>query len=100
MRRNTTTPIDLTGSVVRAHLRRSGLSPDLVAAFVVTILSAAFGQFEFGLTDEVTKLIPAGETIKDKASQYTWDMEMEDAAGRVTPIMYGDVKVFREVTHD
>ena len=42
--------------------------------------------------------IQAGETIKDPASLYVWDMELEDASGRVVPLYYGDCKVFLEVT--
>jgi hypothetical protein len=64
----------------------------------LTITDAAAGKFQFGMTDEATAAIPAGETLKDAASVYVWDMELEDASGRVLPLYYGDCKVFREVT--
>lgn len=91
-------PIDLTGATVRGHIRKKALDTTLAATLVVSVTEAANGKFEFGLPDEVTATIQAGETIKDAASLYVWDMELEDASGRVTPLYYGDCKVFREVT--
>lgn len=92
------TPVNLTGATLRAHLRKKALDAVKVAQFDVTITDAAAGKFEFGMIDEATAAIPAGETLKDAASVYVWDMELEDASGRVLPLYYGDCKVFREVT--
>lgn len=92
------TPVNLTGATVRAHLRKKALDQVKVAEFDVTIIDATAGKFQFGMTDEATAAIPAGETLKDAASVYVWDMELEDASGRVLPLYYGDCKVFREVT--
>ena len=92
------TAVDLTGATLRGHIRKKALSTVLVATLVVTVTEAANGKFEFGLPDEITAGIQAGETIKDPASLYVWDMELEDASGRVVPLYYGDCKVFREVT--
>ncbi len=36
------------------------------------------------------------ETVE--ASQYVYDIEMESGAGVVTPLLYGTVSVYREVT--
>jgi hypothetical protein len=93
-----TAPVDLTGATLRAHLRKKALDSAKVAQFDVVVTDAAAGKFQFGMTDEATAAIPAGETLKDVASVYVWDMELEDASGRVLPLYYGDVKVFREVT--
>lgn len=92
------TPVNLTNAVLRAHLRKKALDVVKVAQFDVTITDAVAGKFQFGLTDDATAVITAGETLKDVASVYVWDMELEDALGRVTPLYYGDCKVFREVT--
>jgi hypothetical protein len=92
------TPVNMTGMTLRAHIRRTGLSADLVVTIPVTITQPTEGKYTFGLTDEATAAIPACETIKDAASKYVWDMELQDAAGNVMPLYYGDCKVFREVT--
>lgn len=91
-------PVNMTGMELRAQIRRTGLSPTIVATIPATITNPALGQYTFGLSDEATAAIPAGETLKDPASKYVWDMELEDAAGNVMPLYYGDCKVFREVT--
>lgn len=92
------TPMDLTGVVIRGHIRKKALDTALTATLTVTVKDAPNGVFEFGLSDEITAAIPAGETVKDVASQYVWDMELQDALGQVIPLYYGDCKVFREVT--
>ena len=92
------TPVNLTGAAVRAHLRKRALDSDKVADLQVAMVDAAAGKFQFGMSDEATANIPAGETLKDAASIYVWDMKLEDASGRVLPLYYGDCKVFREVT--
>jgi hypothetical protein len=91
-------PVNMTGMELRAQIRRTGLSPAIVATIPATITNPVLGQYTFGLSDEATAAIPAGETLKDPASKYVWDMELEDAAGNVMPLYYGDCKVFREVT--
>lgn len=92
------TPLDLTGATLRAHVRKKALDINVVITLQVELTEPALGKFKFGLTDEFTAGITAGESIKDPASVYVWDMEMEDSLGRVTPLYYGEVKVFREVT--
>lgn len=92
------TPVDLSGATVRAHVRRKALDADVVIALEVQVIQPTLGHFQFGLSDEITASVPAGESVKDPSSHYVWDMEMEDTLGRVIPLYYGDVKVFREVT--
>lgn len=93
------TPVDLSGCIIRGKIKKTGLSVVTVEELNVTITDAVLGKFKFGLTDEETAVLPAGETLKDKASLYTWDMEIEDNAGNVLPLYFGDVRVFREVTN-
>lgn len=93
------TPMDLTGCTVRGQIRKKALDTAVVATFVCTIAADQVtnrGKFEFGLTDEVTAAIAADE--QPAKSLFVWDMELEDSAGRVIPLYYGQVEVFREVT--
>lgn len=92
------TPIDLTGATVRGQIRKKALDTAVVEDFDVTLTDAVNGEFEFGLTDEATAAIAAGEQIAEPASLYVWDMELEDSLGRVTALFYGKVTVLREVT--
>lgn len=92
------TPVDITGCLVRAQIRRKALDPELITSFVVVITDPTNGIFNFSLTDETTAGITAGEVSTTADSRYVWDMELEDVTGRVLPIYYGDVNVFREVT--
>ena len=92
------TPVDLSGCVLRAQIRKKALDPAVVTPVTVTITDPLSGQYVFGLNAELTAAIVAGESIKDPTSKYVWDMEMVDASGQVLPLYYGDVSVFREVT--
>lgn len=94
------TPINLTGATLRAQVRKTPTSP-IGEACVATfnILDAVNGQFEWFFTDEATTVLVAdSESETAPASVYVWDMELEDASGRVIPLLYGKVNVFREVT--
>lgn len=92
------TPVDLTGATIRAQMRRKALDTALVAQFDITYVNRPSGIVTFGLTDEVTMAIVTAEILRDKNSKFVWDMELEDSIGRVIPLMYGEVSVFREVT--
>lgn len=83
------TPVDLTGCELRAQLRRNP-GDSSVVTFDVEITDPAEGEFTFELTKEQTATL--------SPPKYQWDMELEDAAGRVTPICFGDVLVALEVT--
>lgn len=97
-----TSPVNLTGATIKAFIRKSPKStrmPFIQATVVIT--NAAAGQFTWTFpATETEKLIAddAGETAAD--STYVWDMELTDASGRVLPMLYGAVKVFREVAKD
>jgi hypothetical protein len=92
------TPFSLSGMTIRGHIRRKALDAVKVAELSVVMTNPAAGEFEFGMSDETTAAIPAGETVKDANSIYVWDMEREDSSGRVYPMYHGECKVFREVT--
>ena len=92
------TQLNLTGSTLRAQVRKKALDATPVVALTCTITNAAAGQFTFGLTAVQTAGLPAGELISDADSKYVWDMELEDVAGTVFPLYFGDVQIFREVT--
>lgn len=91
-------PVNLTNCTIRGKIRKTALSATVTATLDCTITNAAAGQYTFGLTDEVTAAITAGEKLTDKASKYVWDLELEDSTGRVIPLYYGDCFVLREVT--
>lgn len=90
--------VNLIGATIRGQVRKKALDPTVVTDVDVTITDAALGKYSFGLSVAKTTIIPAGETIKDPSSLYVWDLEMVDALGRVIPLYYGSVNVFREVT--
>jgi hypothetical protein len=91
-------PVNLTDAILRGQIRKSGNDAALVADLAIEITDAPNGVFTWGLSNAVTELIPAGESVRDKASSYVWDMELVDSIGRVIPLHYGSVSVFREVT--
>jgi len=94
------TPINLTGATLRAQVRKtptSTLVPGATGTFVIT--NAANGEFTWSFTAAATTAMPAGsESETETSSIYVWDMELEDSIGRVIPLLYGKVYVFREVT--
>lgn len=95
-------PIDLSGYVIRGQIRKtaaSTLQEGASASF--NIINAEQGVFSFWFTAEATEALQADSVSEDApASQYVWDMEMESSDGAVQALMYGDVKVFREVTKE
>lgn len=94
------TPMDLTGATLRAQVRKTPTSPigeGCVASFTIT--NPTSGNFDWYFSATATSTLAAdNESETAPASVYVWDMEIEDAAGRVIPLMYGKVNVFREVT--
>lgn len=94
-------PIDLTGCTIQGQVRKNALDQgNPVATFEVTYNDRLAGQFSFGMAHATTASIPAGEYPKDEASQYKWDMELQDSQGRIIPLYYGTFENFREVTRD
>lgn len=94
------TPMNLTGATIRAQIRKTAsAAASTGAAAVCVITNALNGEFTYEFTVASTTLLVADEVSEEApASIYTWDMELEDSTGRVTPLVYGKVNVFREVT--
>lgn len=92
-------PIDMSGSAVRGQIRKKALDAVAIVAFDVSVTNTPTESFNWGLTDEATALITAGEAgLTDPASIYVYDLEWEDSLGAVLPLLYGPVQVYREVT--
>lgn len=94
------TPVDLTGSTLVGHIRKTAKAPVVLLELVGTIEGdSADGVWRVEeLTAAQTAALAAGETPAEPASQYVYDLEWTDATGRVTPLLYGTVSVLREVT--
>lgn len=92
-------PIDLTGCVVKASMRKE--IGDAVPAAEFTIgYNALEGKFSYMLTKAVTSALVAGATVKDPVGKNFWDCEITWLDGSVSPICYGDATVFREITRE
>lgn len=91
-------PFDLTGATIRGQIRRRALSEEVTADIQVEIPAPLLGEYQFGLDDETTAGMEAGEALADSESLYVWDLELELSDGTVKPLYYGKVSVFREVT--
>jgi hypothetical protein len=91
--------VDLTSAVFRAEIRRTAESPALAGVtFTFTITTPLEGIVDWEVDADSTTELMAGESETDTESQYVWDMEVELSDGRVLPLLYGKVSVFREVT--
>lgn len=96
--RTTGLPLNLTGSTIRGQIRKTPAAPTFVAAFAITVTDPVAGVFEIDLSEQTTAAIPAGADMTRPESCYVYDIEMVDSLGRVIPLMWGDVRVLREVT--
>jgi hypothetical protein len=93
-------PVNLTGCTIRGQIRRTAADASPVTSLVVTITDAAAGRYEISLAAATTATLEAGPNGFSAQSLYAWDLELEDAAGRVTPLYYGQARVWPEVTRD
>jgi hypothetical protein len=95
-----TSPMILTGSTFRGQIRKTPSSASSTGATAVCVITnATNGEFTFEFPVAATTALIADDVSEEApASIYVWDLEIEDSVGRVTPIFYGTVKVFREVT--
>lgn len=93
------TPINITGFTFAAQVRKTPSSRKATGfAATCTIVNAALGQYSFEFPAASTAALEVGDTENSEDSLYYWDMEMIQADARVIPLVYGSVKVFREVT--
>ena len=94
-------PMDITDCVFRAKAKKAFNSPDLQSyPATFTVINALEGRFTWAFTAEVTATMQAGPTEDHKDSAHVWDMEMVDSSGNTIPLLYGTIKVFREITKD
>lgn len=98
MKNSDNTPFDLTGCTIRGQIRKEPGSPTAALSLACTIIDAPTGIYELEIADTATMALRAGLTMEAPESRYYWDLELLDTGGRVTPLYYGDVQVFREVT--
>ena len=93
--------IDITGATIRSEIRKTPDAIAVDATAVCTITDAANGTFTWSFTAAETKLLDADPVDEQQPlSKYVWDMEIQYVGGRIQPLMYGDVRVFREVTKE
>lgn len=90
---------DLTGCQVRGQVRKSALSEPVVQQINTQVQSPeSGGVYEFWLTDEQTQAIPCGEKPTETASQYVYDIEVEQPNGDVRCVLEGKIFVIAGVT--
>ena len=96
---STGTPINITGYTVAAQVRKTPFTRK-ASGFAATcvVVNGAAGQFSFEFEAEDTAKLIVGESENDTDSLYYWDLELIQPDTRVIPVIYGTVKVFREVT--
>jgi len=94
-----TIPVDLTGYQARGQIRKTALGLTVAAEFQTRIApDPTEGWYEFWLSDEQTQAIPCGPTPRDPASQYEYDIELEEPAGNVRGTFFGQVVIAAGVT--
>lgn len=92
-------PENLTGCTFIAEIRKTSDAVTAVASAVFVITAPLAGQFNYVFLESETMNIPCDPEGEDSPdSQYVWDMEMHYPSGRVRPLLYGNVRVFREVS--
>jgi len=93
------TPINITGALLRAQIRKTPDAATVSATAVTAIVSGPAGTFTWEFTEAETAALTCSVTDElQSESLYVWDMEIEYTDGRIQPLLYGDVRVFREVT--
>jgi hypothetical protein len=91
-------PVDLTDISFRGQIRRTPDAAVVAASFSFTIVDASLGIFEFSIPEPQTAILEAGVDECADESLYFYDIEMFSPGGIVTPLFYGECRVFREVT--
>ena len=95
------TPVNITGYTVRAQIRKTPFTRKATGCTATClIVNGPAGQFSFEFLAADTALLQVGDTEDSPESQYQWDLEIEQPGGRIIPVVYGTVKVFREVTKE
>jgi len=90
--------LDLTGVTPRAQLRDSYTSVDATNFVIAVAPDPTQGWVDLSLTNAATAALTCGPTETSSKSLKLWDLEFLDSAGKVSAILYGEVRVFREIT--
>lgn len=90
------TPFDMTGYVYRGSVQ-SYVDPTLVVPFDFDTARVADGIYKFGLTDEKTLLLKSGDGMYSRDSLHRYQVEMESPAGKVTQLIYGEIRVIPSI---
>lgn len=94
-------PINLTGCEIRSEIRKTPDDGVVAATAVVDVIDTVQGAVKWYFSPDDTREMeasPIDET--EPESRYVWDMELEFPDGRIIPLLYGNVGVFREVTKE
>jgi hypothetical protein len=90
-------PIDLTGSTIKAQVRKSpSKRAKLVVSFDVINANLAIGAFDLSLTSNNSALVGADDT-----ESYVYDCQITTPGSpddNVETIFYGDINVLLDVT--
>ena len=92
-------PINLTGCVAAGSIRKNIDDVDPAARFTVDY-DAVNGKISYMLNKTDTLTMAYGITLKDPTGKHFWDFEIIWSDGTTSPLMYGDVTVFREITRE
>jgi hypothetical protein len=91
-------PVDLTSHTITAQVRRSRLATAVDATFQVFIEDAPQGHYTLVLSPAGWADITCGESAKDTASKYVWDVQITSPSGEVSTPHAGAFTVFADVT--
>jgi hypothetical protein len=91
-------PVDLTGSVFAAEIRKHALDTVVVEAFTLTLVTPTAGIVTMGLSAATSAQILCGETEQLAQSKYVWDLKWTDSAGEISTPVGGIVTMNRQVT--
>lgn len=90
--------VDISDMFFRAQIRKDPTDDDPVATFICKTTNAIQGKFSFEIDATQTANIPSGPDENQTSSAYFWDLEAVTDTGVVIPLIYGKVKMFREIT--
>jgi len=93
-------PFDLTGCHFNTSVRKSSsslLTPWALAAMESAVVDAKAGRFQLWITSHNTGLMECGETEQDPKSRWVWQVDLVEADGRISPVAYGALIIFRNL---
>lgn len=87
--------INIAAGQLFAVIKRSAGDTTAIATF--TFIRESDTSYLVTLPASATAQIPCGETVKDALSKYFWDCKFTDPVGKVWPVAYGEVLVYRKL---